>query len=149
MRCPNFYLPDQNGYIHKFDDYRGRWLVVYFYPKDNTPGCTKEACSFRDSFGEFKKNNVEILGISKDSTSSHKKFEEKYGLNFTLLSDVDGEVIREFGAWGKKKMMGREYEGILRNTYLVNPEGEIVKTYEKVDPATHVIQILKDIQELN
>ncbi len=147
MRSPNFSLPDQNGKIHKLADYYGKWLIVYFYPKDATSGCTKEACNFRDSFYEFKKNNVEIIGISKDSTASHKKFEQKYNLNFTLLSDVEVEVIKEFGAWGKKKMMGREYDGVLRNTYLINPEGEIVRVYEKVDPATHVSQILKDIQE--
>ena len=146
MHAPNFSLPDQNGKIHKLADYNGKWLIVYFYPKDNTSGCTKEACNFRDSFYEFKKNDVEIIGISKDSTASHKNFEQKYNLNFILLADTKTDVIKAFGAWGKKKMMGREYDGILRNTYLINPEGEIVQTYEKVDPATHVSQILKDIQ---
>lgn len=146
MKAPQFELPDQNGNIHKLSDYLGRWLVVYFYPKDDTPGCTKEACSFRDNTQKFKKLGVEVIGISKDSVSSHKKFEKKYSLNFQLLSDPEHKIIEAFGAWGRKKFMGREYDGVFRNTYIVNPQGEIFRTYEKVNPLTHSSQILQDLQ---
>lgn len=148
MKAPNFNLPDQNGKEHSLSDYKGRWLIVYFYPKDDTPGCTKEACSFRDSSTEFKKLGVELVGISKDTVKSHKRFEEKYKLNFTLLADPDHKTIDAFGAWGRKKFMGREFDGTLRNTYIVDPEGEIVKTYEKVNPLTHSQEILKDLEQL-
>ena len=146
MQSPSFALPDQNGKIHTLDEYKGKWLVVYFYPKDDTPGCTKEACSFRDFSKDFAKKGVSIVGISKDSVKSHDKFANKFSLNFTLLSDESTNVIKALGAWGKKKFMGKEYEGIKRNTYLINPKGEITKSYENVNPATHVSDILKDIE---
>ncbi|HVT00687.1 MAG TPA: thioredoxin-dependent thiol peroxidase [Patescibacteria group bacterium] len=148
MKAPNFELEDQNGQVHRLSDYKNKWLVVYFYPRDDTPGCTKEACSFRDSSAEFKKLGVEVVGISKDNVRSHKKFETKFDLNFTLLADPEHKVIDAYGAWGRKKFMGREFDGTLRNTYLINPDGEIVKTYEKVNPLTHSGQILQDLASL-
>ncbi len=148
MRAPDFQLSDQNGQVHTLQEYKGKWLIVYFYPKDDTPGCTKEACSFRDHVREFSNKNISIVGISKDSVSSHNKFSEKYHLSFPLLSDPTAEVIKAYGAWGKKKFMGKEYEGIIRNTYLINPRGETVKTYENVNPLTHVKQILKDFERI-
>jgi peroxiredoxin Q/BCP len=148
MKIPSFFLPDQNGVMHSLSDYKGKWVVIYFYPKDDTPGCTKEACAFRDHIQEFIKRGVVILGISKDSVASHKKFAEKYNLPFTLLSDPDHKVIEAFGAWGTKKFMGREFVGIRRNSYLIDPAGEIVKTYEGVNPLAHAKAVLADIDVL-
>jgi peroxiredoxin Q/BCP len=149
MKAPDFTLPDQNNEMHSLKDYAGKWLVVYFYPKDDTPGCTKEACSFRDGRGYLEEKGLTVLGISKDTVASHKKFADKYNLNFTLLADPELETIKAFGSWGEKKFMGRVFTGTLRNTYLINPTGEIVKTYEKVTPADHAGQILKDFEELS
>lgn len=149
MRILDFSLPDQNNTVHNLKDHKGSWVVVYFYPKDDTPGCTKEACSFRNNLALFQKEKVTIFGISKDSPLSHKKFAEKYHLNFPLLSDESKDTIKAFGAWGKKKFMGREYEGILRKTYIINPEGEIVKEYSNVNPVDHAKEILRDIKTLN
>lgn len=146
--APDFTLLDQDGAEHSLSQYRGKWVVVYFYPKDDTPGCTKEACSFRDGREELERHNIVVLGISADSVKRHKKFVEKYGLNFTLLSDPEKEVCKSFGALGSKKFMGREFEGILRNTYLINPDGNIVKEYLGVKPENHAIQILRDAKEL-
>ena len=146
MKAPDFTLSDQYEKVHSLSDYKGRWVVLYFYPKDDTPGCTKEACGFRDAVEKFKEKNAVIFGVSKDAIKSHKKFADKFSLNFPLLSDPTLEVIKAYGAWGKKKFMGKEYEGILRNTYLISPEGEIDKTYEKVDPMLHINQILVDIK---
>lgn len=148
MKAYDFALPDQNGKIRTLNEFRGAWLVLYFYPKDNTPGCTKEACSFRDSYHELQKMNVQIVGISKDTIVSHKKFADKYNLNFPILSNESLEIIKAYGAWGIKKFMGREFEGILRNTYLINPNGEIAKNYNKVNPLTHASEIIKDVKNL-
>jgi thioredoxin-dependent peroxiredoxin len=148
MKAPNFKLPDQEGREHTLTNYSGKWLILYFYPKDDTPGCTKEACNFRDASEEYKKRRVEIVGISKDSVKSHKKFAEKFHLNFPLLADESGETIEKYGAWGEKSMFGKKYMGILRNTYLINPEGEIVRTYEGVKPEKHNSQILADLKNL-
>lgn len=148
MKAYNFALADQNNKIHKLSNFLGKWVVLYFYPKDNTPGCTKEACNFRDASSEYTKRGVEIIGISKDSTSSHKKFADKFSLHFTLLSDPDHKVIEMFGAWGKKKFLGKEYDGIFRNTVIINPKGEIVKEYKSVNPLIHSDEILKDLEEL-
>ncbi len=145
MKAPNFSLPDQDGTLHTLADYKGKWVVLYFYPKDDTPGCTKEACTFRDLTDVFAKKNAVIFGVSKDSVASHKKFSKKFSLPFPLLSDPSAETIKAYGAWGKKKFLGREFEGILRNTYLINPQGEIEKSYEKVDPVKHVNEILAEI----
>lgn len=145
--APNFSLKGQDNIERELKDYLGKWVVVYFYPKDDTPGCTTEACSFRDGFAELKAHNVQILGISKDSVKSHQKFAEKYNINFPLLSDPDKTVIHAYNSWGEKKFMGRIFEGILRNTFLINPEGKVVKIYEKVTPKNHAQEILKDIVE--
>lgn len=147
MKAPNFSLPDQNNNIHTLEQYAGKWVIVYFYPKDATPGCTKEACSFRDGREVLESTGAVVLGISKDSVASHKKFADAHNLNFTLLSDTSTETIQAFGAWGKKKFMGREYMGIERNTYLINPASEIVKEYKGVNPLTHVGEVLKDLAE--
>lgn len=148
-QAPLFELQDQDGKTHTLSDYAGRWLVVYFYPKDDTPGCTTEACDFRDvrdAIAEF--GNARVVGISKDSVKSHKKFADKHALNFTLLSDPEHTTIEAFGAWGPKKFMGREFLGIKRNTYIVNPDGMIVKEYENVQPKTHVTEIIRDLKIL-
>ncbi len=145
--APDFQLPDQDGKMHSLTEYKGKWLIVYFYPRDNTPGCTAEACSFRDTSEVFKEKGVEIVGISKDSVRKHKNFAKKFNLNFPLLSDESTETIKAFGAWGPRLFWGRRFEGILRNTYLINPKGEVVKVYEKVNPLTHVQEILNDIAE--
>jgi len=143
--APEFELPDQEKILHKLSEYRGKKVVLYFYPKDDTPGCTKEACSFRDSFGEFRKNGMVVLGISKDTAASHVKFQEKYSLPFPLLSDVNTDVIKSYEAWGPKKFMGKELLGVLRITYVIDEEGKILKAYEKVKPQDHAQEILKDI----
>lgn len=141
----DFALQDQEEVLHNLSDYRGKKVILYFYPKDDTPGCTKEACSFRDSFGDFRKNGLVVLGVSKDSISSHAKFQEKYSLPFPLLSDTDTTVIKAYEAWGPKKYMGRDYEGVLRITYIIDEEGKILKAYEKVKPQDHAQEILEDI----
>jgi thioredoxin-dependent peroxiredoxin len=148
MLASPFSLPDQDGKMHQLSDYKGKWVILYFYPKDDTPGCTKEACNFRDSFHDLQTKDVVILGISKDSVKSHKKFAEKYDLNFPLLSDENKDVIKAYNAWGEKKFMGRTYEGIFRMTYLIDPKGEIVKVYENVNPTVHAKEIIKDLETL-
>ncbi len=148
MKAPNFTLPDQDNNIHSLSNYKGQWVILYFYPKDDTPGCTKEACSFRDSFKQLQDLGIIVLGVSKDSVQSHKKFAQKYSLTFPLLADEAAETIRAYKAWGKKKFMGKEFEGILRITYLINPKGEIEKVYEKVDPVEHAQLILSDLPAL-
>jgi thioredoxin-dependent peroxiredoxin len=149
MKAPDFSLIDQDGIVHSLKDYAGKWVVLYFYPKDNTSGCTTEACSFRDereAIAEF--GGAEVIGVSKDSVASHKKFADKHGLNFTLLSDPDHTTIEAYGAWGTRKFMGREYQGTLRNTYILDPKGEIAKKYEEVDPKAHAAEIIKDLRDL-
>jgi thioredoxin-dependent peroxiredoxin len=146
MKAHIFSLPDQNNKIQSLADYKGQWVVVFFYPRDDTPGCTNEACGFRDKAQPFKDHNIVILGISKDSIASHKKFAEKYHLTFPLLSDESAETIKTYGAWGEKKFLGKTFKGILRKTYLVDPQGEVRKTYDKVDVFSHADTILHDIQ---
>lgn len=148
MKAPDFTLQDQFDKTHSLKDYAGKWVVLYFYPKDDTPGCTKEACSFRDEFKEIESKGAVVLGVSKDSVKSHAKFAEKYNLNFPLLADVDLEIMKAYNAYGLKKFMGREFEGTLRKTFLISPEGEIAKEYPKVTPKDHAVQIIKDLQEL-
>lgn len=143
--APSFTLPDQNSKEHRLKDYRGQWVLVYFYPKDDTPGCTKEACGIRDSFAEFKKKSVVVLGISTDSVASHKKFEQKYGLPFTLLADEDKEVVKKYGVWALKKFMGREYFGTHRTSFLIDPEGKIARLYKNVKPEEHAQEVLKNL----
>jgi peroxiredoxin Q/BCP len=148
MKAVNFRLPDQNGKEHELTDYKGKWIVLYFYPKDDTPGCTKEACNFRDSFHELERLGVQILGVSKDSVPSHKKFAEKYHLNFPILSDESKKIIHAYDAWGVKKFLGKPFEGTLRKTYLINPKGEIEKIYENVNPLRHAGEVLNDLKSL-
>lgn len=143
--APTFELPDQNGNIHKLSDYKGKWVLVYFYPKDDTPGCTIEACTLRDNMEGFDKANAVVLGISADTPESHAKFAEKYNLPFTLLADESKEVIKAYDSWAPKKMFGKEYMGIKRNSFLINPIGIVVKMYEGVKPQEHAKEVLQDI----
>lgn len=147
MKAPNFSLQDQDGKTHSLADYSGKWIVLYFYPRDDTPGCTTEACSFRDARNVIAElGNTEVIGISKDTVKSHKKFAEKHELRFTLLSDPEHTTIEAYGAWGPRKFMGREFMGTHRNTYIINPEGDIVKEYLGVNPKNHVQDIINDLQ---
>lgn len=145
VKAPGFELLDSEGKLHKLSDYAGETIVVYFYPKDDTPGCTKEACSFRDSYADFKKAGVTIIGISPDKVESHKKFKEKYALPFTLLADPDHAVCEAFDVWGLKKSFGREYEGVFRTTFVIGPEGEIKRVFENVKPSDHSQEVLEAI----
>jgi peroxiredoxin Q/BCP len=145
VKAPNFSLADQNGKMHTLSEYTGKWVLIYFYPKDNTPGCTKQACAIRDEFPRFELQNCIVLGISTDSESSHKKFETKFSLPFTLLADTEREVVEKYGVWAQKKLAGRVYFGIVRTSFLINPEGEIEKIYEKVKPETHATEVLHDL----
>lgn len=146
--APDFELHDQFGKSHRLADYRGKYVLLYFYPKDDTPGCTKEACSFRDDYSEYQKAGVPILGVSPDSQESHSKFSLKHDLPFTLLSDPDHSVCEAYGVWGKKKMFGKEYDGVYRTTYLIDPEGVIVETFKNVKPDGHSEEVLERIREL-
>jgi peroxiredoxin Q/BCP len=148
MKAIDFSLPDKDGKVHKLSDYLGKWVVVYFYPKDDTPGCTLEACQFRDKSGDLTALGIVVLGISKDSVASHKKFAEKHTLNFPILSDESKETIKAYGAWGEKKFMGKIFDGVLRNTYLIDAEGNLVKTYKNVTPLSHAAEIIADVKEL-
>ncbi len=147
-KAPPFSLPDQAGTIRSLGDYAGKWILLYFYPKDDTPGCTKEACALRDSFTEYRKAGVIVLGASVDSEKSHAKFAEKFQLPFTLLSDAEKKLVNAYGVWAKKKFMGREYMGTLRNSFLIGPDGKIAKIYEGVKPDLHAEEVLKDVHEL-
>ena len=149
-QAPDFTLPDDEGRMHSLSDYRGKPVVLYFYPKDNTSGCTKEACGFRDDYSAYQEAEVTILGVSPDSSKSHANFRAKYELPFTLLADPDREVIKIYGAWGLKKLYGREYEGVMRTTFLIGEDGNILKVFEKVKPANHsaeILAVLEDVDE--
>ena len=148
-KAPAFLLPDQNGKVHQLSDYKGKWVLLYFYPKDDTPGCTKEACSLRDNYNAFEKMGTIVLGVSTDSVKSHKKFEEKYGLPFPLLADEEKKVVEAYEVWGKKKFMGREYMGTNRVSFLIDPNGNISKVYETVKPAEHAEEVLGDRKEMS
>lgn len=145
--APDFTLPDQNGDSHSLSTYRGRWVLLYFYPKDDTPGCTKEACMIRDAFPRFDGVHAHVFGISPDSVKSHKKFADKYALPFKILADEDKTVLNLYGVWGEKKMMGRTYMGVLRTSFLIDPYGVIRKVYEKVKPEVHAEEVLADLNE--
>lgn len=149
QKAPAFSLPDQKGKIHKLSDYTGKYVLIYFYPKDNTPGCTKEACAIRDDYSDFKKLKAVVLGISADSIEKHKNFADKHELPFTLLSDESKNTIKKYNAWGQKKMMGRTFEGIKRISYLINPQGKIIKIYETVKPAEHAKQVIEDLKNID
>ncbi|HET9641578.1 MAG TPA: thioredoxin-dependent thiol peroxidase [Candidatus Paceibacterota bacterium] len=144
--APDFSLPDQNGKTHSLSDYRGSWVLLYFYPKDDTPGCTIEACAIRDQFDYFKTADAVILGVSTDSVESHKRFAEKYSLPFTLLSDVNKEVVGRYGVFGEKKFMGKTYMGTKRTSFLINPEGKIERVYENVKPEIHADEVARDLK---
>ncbi|HKS08254.1 MAG TPA: thioredoxin-dependent thiol peroxidase [Pyrinomonadaceae bacterium] len=141
--APAFKTTDANGDAVNLKDLKGQKVVLYFYPKDDTPGCTKEACSFRDAWGKFKKQGITVLGVSPDSEASHKKFETKYKLPFTLLADKDHAIADAYGVWGEKKFMGRTYMGVLRTTFLIDEKGKIKKVFEKVKPEDHASEVLE------
>ncbi|PIR44651.1 MAG: thioredoxin-dependent thiol peroxidase [Candidatus Vogelbacteria bacterium CG10_big_fil_rev_8_21_14_0_10_51_16] len=147
-QAPEIKLPDQDGKVHKLSDYKGKWVLVYFYPKDDTPGCTKEACAIRDDFDNFEKLKIKVLGVSADSVAKHKKFAEKYNLPFTLLADEEKKTVGDYGVWAEKKFLGKKYMGILRSSFLINPKGKIAKIYENVKPAEHAEAVRKDVVEL-
>jgi peroxiredoxin Q/BCP len=140
--APNFTAKDANGETVRLKDLRGHKVVLYFYPKDDTPGCTKEACSFRDEFSDFKKKGIEVLGVSVNSEASHKKFAAKYKLPFTLLADPDHSIADAYGVWGEKKFMGRTYMGVKRMTFLIDEKGKIKRIFEKVKPEEHAREVL-------
>ena len=147
-KAPGFSLPDSQGKMHALKDFLGKWVALYFYPKDDTPGCTVEACSFRDNFLKLTRAGIVVFGVSTDPVRKHAKFAEKYSLPFALLSDEEKTVVEKYGVWGKKKFMGREYMGTLRTTFLIDPAGKIVKIYENVKPDAHAEEILSDVKEL-
>jgi len=141
--APDFTVRDENGETVRLKDLRGQKVVLYFYPKDDTPGCTKEACSFRDAFAEYKKRKIKVLGVSLDSEAKHKKFIAKYKLPFTLLADTDRSIAEAYGVWGEKKFMGRTYMGVHRTTFLIDEKGKIKKVFEKVKPEDHASEVLE------
>lgn len=144
-RAPTFNLPNERGESVSITDFKDKWIVLYFYPKDDTPGCTLQACSLRDARDTLSDMGAVIIGISKDGINSHDAFKAKHSLNFTLLSDTDGEVINAYGAWGKK-MFGKE--GILRKTFIIDPQGMVQKVYGRVTPVGHGEQVIKDLKQL-
>lgn len=140
--APEFEIEDQNGELFRLADHRGTPIVLYFYPKDNTPGCTKEACGFRDAYAEYTEKGIKVIGVSPDSAKKHTGFIEKFQLPFTLLADVEHKVCELYGVWGLKKMMGREYMGVFRTTFVIDAEGKVLKIYDKVKPEEHAQEIL-------
>jgi thioredoxin-dependent peroxiredoxin len=142
-KAPEFELQDQNGKTVSISDFKGKKVIVYFYPKDDTPGCTKQACDLKDNISSIKKKNAVVLGISPDDENSHKKFEEKYGLNFTILCDVDKKVSNAYGVYGLKQFMGKESYGIIRSTFVIDEKGVIGKIFYKVNPEQHLAQVLE------
>jgi len=140
--APEWGIPDQDGKVHQLADYRGKKVVLYFYPKDDTPGCTKEACDFRDHHSELMKRGFAVVGVSADTAAKHSKFIGKYELPFPLLADTEKQVIQAYGAWGRKKFMGREYDGIFRVTYVIDEQGVIERVFDKVKTAAPTEQIL-------
>jgi len=146
--APMFVLPDQFGAMEALEHQRGKWVLLYFYPKDDTPGCTKEACAIRDGFPFFEKLDIVVFGISIDSVKSHAKFAEKYKLPFTLLSDEQKDVVNAYGVWGMKRFMGRSYMGTNRVSFVIDPNGKIAKVYPDVSPATHADEVLADLKLL-
>ena len=148
MNAPDFSLPDQHGNEHALSDYRGHWVVLYFYPKDMTPGCTTEACAFRDEFPAFGKLDAVIIGISRDSVNRHAKFAEQYELPFILLSDQNSDVCNRYDVWKAKSLYGRSFLGIVRSTFLIDPSGKIAKIYPKVKVKEHAAELLQDLNTL-
>jgi thioredoxin-dependent peroxiredoxin len=145
--APDFSLADETGKLRSLSEFRGQPVVLYFYPKDDTPGCTTEACNFRDDYHVYTENGVVILGVSPDSAKSHAKFKNKFSLPFPLLADEGHKVCEAYGAWGLKKMYGREYEGILRTTFLIGGDGTILKVFENVKPNGHSAEVLAALKQ--
>lgn len=141
--APEFTLPDENNVLRSLAEFHGQPVVLYFYPKDDTPGCTTEACNFRDDYNAYQRAGVIILGISPDAPKSHAKFKAKHQLPFSLLADVEHKICALYGVWGRKKFMGREYDGVLRTTFLIGANGEILQVFENVKPAGHSAEILQ------
>lgn len=149
MTAPDFESPDQDGKMHRLADYRGQWVLLYFYPKDDTPGCTKEACMISDNLPNFEKLETAVLGVSTDSVSSHKKFAEKYDLPFTLLADEKKDIVQKYGVWVERKFIGKIIPGTKRTSFLISPEGKIAKIYENVKPTEHADEVLNDLKNFN
>lgn len=146
LKAPEFTSRNQNGDEIKLSDYKGKKVVLYFYPKDNTPGCTTESCNLRDNYSELIDKGLEVIGVSPDNEQSHTKFIAKYDLPFNLVADTEKEMLKAYGAWGLKKMYGKEYEGVLRTTYVIDEEGIILKVFKKVQTKDHTAQILKELE---
>lgn len=146
IKAPNFELPDQNGTIHTLEEYRGKKVILYFYPKDNTPGCTKQACGFSEQYPQFMEKGAVVLGVSRDTVASHKKFEEKYGLVFTLLSDPERKVIEAYDVWKEKKNYGKVSMGVVRTTYLIDENGIIIRANDKVKAAEDAEKMLGELE---
>lgn len=146
IKAPNFELPDQNGTIHTLEEYRGKKVILYFYPKDNTPGCTKQACGFSERYPQFMEKGTVVLGVSRDTVASHKKFEEKYGLVFTLLSDPERKVIEVYDVWKEKKNYGKVSMGVVRTTYLIDENGIIIRANDKVKAAEDAEKMLGELE---
>lgn len=147
-KAPNFNLQNQDGETVKLSDFKSKWLLLYFYPKDNTPGCNKEAKAMQDHLKEFNKLDFNVIGISPDSVASHRKFADKFGLEFQLLADEGKTMVKDYGVWGMKKFMGKEYMGVNRSSFLINPKGKIAKIYPKVKPEHHAAEVLEDFKAL-
>jgi thioredoxin-dependent peroxiredoxin len=149
ITAPDFSLQDENNITRRLSDFRGRPVILYFYPKDDTPGCTTEACNFRDDYSAYVDADVVILGVSPDTSKSHARFKTKYSLPFPLLADDDHKICDQYGVWGPKKFMGRGYEGVLRTTFLIDAKGRIDKVFENVRPADHSSEVLDALKQLN
>ncbi len=147
--APEFSLYDAQGHLHTLKKYYGKWVLLYIYPADDTPGCTKEACAFRDLWSEFQKQGIVVFGLSADNQVSHQKFSAKFRLPFPLLSDESKLTLKAYESYGKKTMFGKEYLGILRNSFLINPTGDIAKIYEGVNPEQHAAEVLADVHKLS
>lgn len=147
-QAPDFALKDQSGKEHRLSDYQGKWVLVYFYPRDDTPGCTTEACGIRDQWAQFGKLKAQVFGVSADSVASHQKFAQKFKLPFPLLADEEKKMVKAYGVWGQKQFMGKSYLGIHRTSFLIDPKGRIAKVYEKVKPDLHAEEVLKDLADL-
>ena len=146
IKAPDFELPDQNGTIHTLEEYRGKKVILYFYPKDNTPGCTRQACGFSERYPQFMEKGAVVLGVSRDTVASHKRFEEKYGLAFTLLSDTERKVIEAYDVWKEKKNYGKVSMGVVRTTYLIDENGIIIRANDKVKAAEDAEKMLGELQ---
>lgn len=149
QKAPNFSSPDQYGKVRTLNEFNNGWLLLYFYPKDDTPGCTAEACELRDSLNALKTLGAAVVGVSVDDEVSHKKFSDKYALTFPILADTDKTIVNAYEVWGEKSMYGKTYWGIMRTSFLIDPEGIIRKVYEKVKPEGHADEIVKDMKELS